>query len=435
MNDFLRSAEEQLKLNKDRISVMRELQDHVETKKEFFRSIGYDQKASAEKANEAMGDGEIVGQRLNKIHRSNKLLSWILFMLLVAVNSLIRDNTFAEDNDFFLHTFLWALLTLVVDLCITAVAIKRKDKETSLYSIFFSFFPLLARNFILVQPLCNLIFLSINNDAFNSMYYHYNFFSIVITILLSMPIVVPNVFNIYHCKQIKELTNTKKHNEISRFMRNACIFAAIISIVLSVPFYAINNIICLKQAELRSTLFDFALDTAGKFDYDEWDELTEYLKSCEYSFEYNEYNVLQDEPNQLHYRIEKYTYRKGDWFVSFTFDEKETANGYRVEVNHQIDNLSLEYLYLTDESRRELRKKLGEPYEGTDNVAELSAYEIRSIMKGYSFTGISVEKQMDNTVYNYEWLMPFYANRKDFSRYNIQFNCESNGICYQYKWY
>ena len=433
MKNFLHSAEEQLKLNNDRISVMRELQDHVETKKEFFRSIGYDQKASAEKANEAMGDGEIVGQRLNKIHRSNKLLSWILFMLLVAVNSLMKNNTFAEDNDFFLHTFLWALLTLVVDLCITAVAIKRKNKETSLYSIFFSFFPLLARNFILAQPLCNLIFLSINNDAFNSMYYHYNFFSIVITILLSMPIVVPNVFNIYHCKQIKELTNTRKHNEISRFMRNACIFVAIISIVLSVPFYAINNIICLKQAELRSTLFDFALDTAGKFDYDEWDELTEYLKSCEYSFEYNEYNVLQDEPNELSYRIEKYTYRKGDWFVTFTFDEKETAYGYRVEVNHQIDNLSLEYLYLTDEKEWELKEKLGDPIEEDDNVTGISAQEIRIIMSDFNFTGIRIEKQMDGTVYNYEWLMPFYANRKDFSRYNFQFHCESNGICYRYK--
>ena len=433
MNDFLRSAEEQLKLNKDKASVMAELEDHVKTKRSFFKSIGYDENASADKANKAMGDGEVIGQRLNKIHRPNRLLSAILFMLLGAVNSMIKNNTFAEDNDFFLHTFLWALLTLVVDLCITVVAAKRKNKETSLYLIFFSFFPLLAHNFILAQPLCNLIFLNINNDAFNSIYYHYNFFSIVITILLSMPIVVPNVFNIYHCKQIKKLTNTRKHNEISRFMRNACIIVAIISIVLSVPFYAINNIICLKQAELRSTLFDFALDITDKFDNNEWDELTEYLKSCEYSFEYNEYNILQDEPNEPSYRIEKYTYRKGDWFVTFTFDEKETADGYRVEVNHQIDNLSLEYLYLTDEKEWELKEKLGELIEEDDNVTGISAQEIRIIMSGFNFTGIRIEKQTDGTVYNYEWLMPFYANRKDFSRYNFQFHCESNGICYRYK--
>ena len=435
MSKFLYSVGEQLKSNKNRIVILRELEDHVETKREFFESIGYDQKTSAEKANEAMGDGEIVGQRLNTIHRSNRLLSAILFMLLVAVNSMIRDNTFAEDNDFFLHTFLWALLTLVVDLCITVVAAKRKDKETSLCLIFFSFFPLLARNFILAEPLCNLIFLNINNDTFNSIYYHYNFFCIVITIILSIPIIVPNIFNIYHCKQIKELTNTKKHNKISRAMRNSCIIIAIISIVLSVPFYAMNNLICQKQAELRDSLFDFALDTTDKFDNNEWNELTEYLRNCEYDFEYNEYNVLQDEPNEPSYRIEKYTYRKGDWFVSFTFDEKETADGYRVEVNHQIDNLSLKYLYLTDESWWELREKLGEPYRETDNVTKLSAYEIRSIMNGFSFTGISVEKQTDSTAYTYEWLQPFYANRKDFSRYNFQFDCDSNGICYQYKRY
>lgn len=433
MNDFLRSAEEQLKLNKDKARVMAELEDHVKTKQSFFKSIGYGEAVSAEKANRAMGDGEIVGQRLNQIHRSSRLLSAILFMLLVAVNALIKNNAFAEDEDFFLHTFLWALLTLVVDLCVTAIAAKRKDKETSLFLIFFSFAPLLARNFILAEPLCNLIFLNVNNDANNTVYYNYNFFSITITIFLSIPIVVPNIFNIYHCKQIKKLSNTRKHNEISRFMRNACIIVAIISIVLSVPFYAMNNIICQKQAELRSTLFDFALDITDKFDYGEWDRLAEYLKNCEYDFEFNEYNIIQDESNEVSYRIEKYIYRKGDWFVTFIYDEKETAGGYRVEVNHQIDNLSIEYLYLTNESQRELREKLGDQIEEDDDVTGISAQEIRIIMSDFNFTGISIEKQMDGTVYTYEWLMPFYANRKDFSRYHYQFNCESNGICYQYK--
>ena len=435
MSKFLYSVGEQLKSNKNRIVILRELEDHVETKKEFFESIGYDQKASAEKATEAMGDGEIVGQRLNQIHRPNRLLSWILFMLLVAVNSLIKNNTFAEDNDFFLHTFLWALLTFVVDLCVTAIAAKRKNKETSLYLVFFSSFPLLARNFILAEPLCNLIFLNINNDAHNNVYYSYNFLRIVITVFLGVSIALPNIFNIYHCKQIKELANTRKHNEISRFIRSACIIVAIISIVLSVPFYAMSNIICQKQAELRDSLFDFALDTTDKFNNNEWNELTEYLRNCEYDFEYNEYNVIQSESDETSYRIEKYTYRKGDWFVAFTFDENETENGYRVDVNHNIDNLSLKYLYLTDESWWELREKLGEPYRETDDVKKHSAYEIRSIMDGFSFTGISVEKQTDSTVYTYEWLQPFYANRKDFRRYNFQFDCDSNGMCYQYKWY
>ena len=433
MNDFLRSAEEQLKLNKDKASVMAELKDHVETKRSFFRSIGYDESTSANNANRAMGNGEIIGQRLNQLHRSSRLLSAILLMLLVAVNSLIKNNAFAEDEDFFLHTFLWALLTLVVALCVTAVAAKRKDKETSLFLIFFSFAPFLARNFILAQPLCNLIFLNVNNDANNTVYYNYNFFSIAITIFLSIPIVVPNIFNIYHCKKIKELSNTRKHNEISRFMRNTCIIVAIISIVLSVPFYAMNNIICQKQAELRNSLFNFALDISDKFDYGEWDRLAEYLKNCEYDFEFNEYNIIQDASTEVSYRIEKYTYRKGDWFVTFTFDEKETADGYRVEVNHQIDNLSIEYLYLTDESQRELREKLGDQIEEEDNETGISAQEIRIIMSDFNFTGISIEKQMDGTVYTYEWLMPFYANRKDFSRYHYQFNCGSNGICYQYK--
>ena len=88
MKDFLKSAEEQLKSAEDKESVMRELSDHLETKKEYFESIGYSKDASKEKANEAMGSGEIIGQRLNEIHRPDGKKSKAVKIAVICVNLL-----------------------------------------------------------------------------------------------------------------------------------------------------------------------------------------------------------------------------------------------------------------------------------------------------------------------------------------------------------
>ena len=88
MKDFLKSAEDQLKSAEDRKAVMLELKEHLELKKEFFESIGYDTETSEEKANEAMGSGEIIGQRLSEIHRrKNKKIIGIFILCTVCVNA------------------------------------------------------------------------------------------------------------------------------------------------------------------------------------------------------------------------------------------------------------------------------------------------------------------------------------------------------------
>ena len=431
MSNFLHSVEEQLKSNKDKTSVMRELQDHVETKKEFFQSIGYDKKASAEKANEAMGDGEIIGQRLNKMHRSRTILSNIFsrFFLLLINLSLIYSRI-PGDRDIFIITFLWSLIVLVINLCFTAITIKRKDGKLSAFLIVFSFIPFLARKLALSYPLCNFIFSFFNNYT-NKIY---NFFSIVIIVCLSAIIVIPNAFNIYHCKQIKELDNTRRQNEISRFMRNACVIVAVSSIILSVPYYAMNDLICKKQAELRDSLFAFALDTANEFDYNAWDELAKYLESCEYDFEYNVYNYYLSDSDVVAYRMERYSYCKGDWTVTFTLDDKELKNGYYVDVNHNIDNLSLKHLYITAERKEEIFKKIGNPYDGTGNVTGLSTQEIRSIMNDHDFTGISIKKQKYSTVYTYEFFDARFMDIDLEPTAYFKFNFGSNNICKEYEY-
>ena len=141
MNDFLRSAEEQLKFNKDKSSVMAELGDHVETKREFFESIGYDEEASEEKANEAMGSGEIIGQRLDMIHRSNEKIEKLLFTGVLVINIALNFIEIQIGDNGFLPPFLMALLALVSNFLFTAAAMRFKSTKASAALIVCSFYP------------------------------------------------------------------------------------------------------------------------------------------------------------------------------------------------------------------------------------------------------------------------------------------------------
>ena len=427
MNDFLRSAEEQLKLNKDKTAVMSELSDHYETKKEFFESIGYDESASAEKANEAMGDGEVVGQRLDQIHK-RKGNVWFPILGIIAVNLFVFSDSPTESSSFFMP-FITSLIILIFDLLGTAVAIRYKNIGLSVTVIIFSFFPLSEGNFSLAYPLCNLIVSNVFGNAEVIVYY----LSRVITALIGALIVIPNIFNIYHCKKIKKLINTRKQNIISRAFRNGCVIATIFCLVASFPYYAMNERVCNKQATIRNELMGFILDTANQFDYNEWNELAEYLENCEYDFEYRSYNYGDMFGGET-YTGETYRYSKGNWSISFEHND-EDPNGYSVGTTYDADfiyNLSLKYFYVPEEKINALIKKIGDSTVGPGNAMGHSAEEISDALKGFDLKDMGIDKREDGTVYKYSW-MPLKSYFGCYHGYEFQFDNEC--ICYYYELY
>ena len=428
MKNFLQSAEEQLIFNKDVDSIITELSDHVVTKKEFFESIGYDKEASAEKANEAMGSGEIIGQRLDMIHRSNTKIKRLMVAGVLIINIALHFLEIPEGNNIFLIPFLMALLALISKFLFTAVAIRLKSIPISIALIICSFFHLFTQDYPLVYPLCNLI---VRNLSGNEYFFFYLYIPAAITAFIVLLILIPNVMNIHHCNQIKKLKNTRKQNKIASALRNVCVIAAIASFVLSVPFYAMNEHINEEQAAVREELFSFALGTVNKFNNDKWDELAEYLRNSEYDFYQYSSSYSIDDGEEI-YEYDSYTCNIGNWQLSFNYKE-ENPNKYSADLHfNNIDNYSQAYLYTTAEKIGELIEEIGNPEVGPGNAMGHSAQVISNNMFGFDFRDFSIDKSEDGIVYKYQWqeTHSYFDCKRVY-----EFYCDTDDICYYYELY
>lgn len=426
MKDFLQSAEEQLILNKDKDSIISELSDHVETKKEFFEGIGYDEEASTEKANEAMGSGEVIGQRLNMIHRSNTKIKNQITSSVFAINIILHFLEIPKGSNIFLIPFLMALLALISNFLFTAAAIRFKSTHISAALIVFFFFPLFVRDYSLAYPICNRIAQKLNGDEY---YFFYLFAPAIITALIGLIILIPNAMNIYHCVQIKKLKNTRKQNQIASALRNVCVIAAIASFVLSVPFYAVNERINMEQAKIREELYSFALETAHKFDHDEWEELAEYLEECEYEFYRYSSSYSVDDGEEI-YEYNSYDYYNGNWQLSFVY-KGENPDEYYVHLTfNNTNNFSQKYLYTTSERIDELIEKIGDPEVGPGNAMGHSAQEFLSDLIDFNLNDFYINRTKDGTIYRCFW-QETTTYFDCYTRY--EFYCDTDDICYYYE--
>lgn len=114
-----------------------ELQDHIDENYKFFESIGYDEEQSLEKAEFAMGDGDIVGEQFDLQLSSAKSKRYKyalldLFMFLCAVLYF-----FLADGGYYLSEFWYFILTaLVFSVCLICLIIATNRKR--LFGLFFT---------------------------------------------------------------------------------------------------------------------------------------------------------------------------------------------------------------------------------------------------------------------------------------------------------
>lgn len=433
MKDFLQSAEEQLKLNKDKSSVMAELGDHVETKKEFFEGIGYDENASTEKANEAMGSGEIVGQRLNQVHSRNTYTKLDIIFIII-INTAAVFTAFPVDKNTFFFPFAIASLVIADNLIFTAIAIKLKTIGLSATLIAVSCSLIWTTMAELAYPLCNLI---INRIHFTgNVYTAYYFFRYLITAVIVAMIVLPNAFNIYHCRQMRQLKNTKKQNIVAGNLRNTCVIAAAFCLVASFSYYAMNEGLCKEQSAVRDELIDFVFEAQSKFNYDETDELCAYLENSEYDFE----ELIRYKEDLTDVYDTAYICNKGNWQIIFTFYNDPANLGYSAHVGSILKNSSEKYLFTRYEKENALLETFGDlipAFDKDDNsnnklteiAEELSIEEIKNIITGsVNITTFSVEKYEVYSVYNYYWLTVDYLTASTENEY-------TNGYVFLYDEY
>lgn len=101
INEFLNSVCEQIKYKPIRNTIAEELKDHIEDKKEELIEMGQNEEEAEKNAVEQMGDAEIIGKELNKVHRHR--LDWKLLIILVVllifgfvISYIITENEHTE---------------------------------------------------------------------------------------------------------------------------------------------------------------------------------------------------------------------------------------------------------------------------------------------------------------------------------------------------
>ena len=101
INEFLNSVCEQIKYKPIRNIIAEELKYHIEDKKEELIEMGQNEEEAEKNAVEQMGDAEIIGKQLNKVHRTR--LDWKLLIILVVllifgfvISYIITENEHTE---------------------------------------------------------------------------------------------------------------------------------------------------------------------------------------------------------------------------------------------------------------------------------------------------------------------------------------------------
>mgnify|MGYP000107918710 CR=1 FL=1 len=101
INEFLNSVCEQIKYKPIRNTIAEELKNHIEDKKEELIEMGQNEEEAEKNAVEQMGDAEIIGKQLNKVHRPR--LDWKLLIILVVllifgfvISYIITENEHTE---------------------------------------------------------------------------------------------------------------------------------------------------------------------------------------------------------------------------------------------------------------------------------------------------------------------------------------------------
>lgn len=413
MDDFLEKVENQLSCCTDSAAVMAELQDHVQTKTEFFEDIGYDGQASFEKANEAMGDGEITGQRLKALHlpdyRKINLISFVIAGCNIVIPFIAG---IPAGNNTFTRPFFSAALMLIVNLLFTAYAIKVKCRQYSFLLTVFTLVTMHVSATKLVYPICNLLltYSTQNTDGL------YKFVRGILVIIILLILVYPNAYNIYYCRRTERLKNTKKQNEFTKKLTVFCVTFSVICGISACPLYYLNKSLNEKQTEIYNEFLDFTLGIEENFSCEDTAELKDYLNSCRYGF------VLGDNTES---RI-----TEGNWQMTVGINE----TGYYISIKETVYNSSQAYIFNTYEKDDALIQYLGDDqYSGKTGAAVGSTKsEIHEKMKEINYCAYEYDCSSESTYCYYQW----YDNSYLYGIFGYScyyFYLDGDGICTDYE--
>lgn len=98
IKEFLDNVCEQIKYKPIRNEICEELKNHIEEQKENYIEEGFKEELAEEKAIEQMGNAEIIGKKLNRIHRPK--IDWKLLLIILIMLSFGFIIAFTRANNY-----------------------------------------------------------------------------------------------------------------------------------------------------------------------------------------------------------------------------------------------------------------------------------------------------------------------------------------------
>lgn len=125
IKDFLEKVCNEIRYKPIRKEISKELENHIEEAKEEYMHKGKSEEEAINRAIDDMGDAEIIGKTLNKIHRPRldyKLI--ILFLILLCFTFLVigiktSSHIYSEgESPFFIKTIVYLIIGFILGLAI-----------------------------------------------------------------------------------------------------------------------------------------------------------------------------------------------------------------------------------------------------------------------------------------------------------------------------
>lgn len=246
--EFLKTATAKIYNFNQKQKIKAELTDHIETKKEFFMEIGYNEAASEEKAITEMGDAEEISNDLSKLYNSfynpaPVIITYLIwFALLGGLYFLLKQFVFEDTGalplilcaDFAALSIFWIYSAIT-------------GKKNNLITSFLSFIPIGTTSVFLyyaTTPFNQKIrgsITNLKNMLFNCVLNYkstptdkkllYGFIA-----LFTITALAVTLFKMIYALKKKNLSNSKTDNKLNKISTAICIIFSLLSIISSMLF-------------------------------------------------------------------------------------------------------------------------------------------------------------------------------------------------------
>lgn len=283
-----------IKGNKGKKQIEYELFDHVDEHQKFFEGIGYDEAQAMEKAEEKMGDADVVGEQFNAMKKHYHIFDYIIMVLAPVLAYIFFHSTALRDEitgmlssiQCFSGTVV-GFIGIVIGLLYIARGLRKKNIVFATYGYLFSSIMLLFAPKEWLDGINSEYFTSFFNLFYSQtsgiIGIYLNPKQIAFLVLLLVVFTVLYILVLYNIIKTKRLKNTKRDLSLGRIISIIIIVISLFFVILgsfiSAETYILKNKITEQAKTELVEINEYIIDNANLLVDMSYDDAVEFFKN------------------------------------------------------------------------------------------------------------------------------------------------------------